>query len=394
MGYWVRYMLYRHRYRLARAYRAAALYGAVILLFFLLYHLALAGFISKAPGFGDFSLFDITRSWSERDSRGLVRSAVPVMAWAGNQEDYPEEITPRSLVTAILAPFRINLASPPDLLASEMPALAQFKRGYSAPAASGARAGTGPKTPGPVTGLTSEALLGIYYTHTGETYALTDGIERNQGKKGGVVEVGKAIKETLEKNYRIRVANDDTVNDEIYRLAYAESEKTARRLLEENKDVQILLDIHRDAGKPRNESLVRVSGKDVAPILFIVGSDARSPFPTWRNNYDFAVKIAGRINEKYPGLCAGVRIKEGRYNQFLHPRAMLVEIGSVSNSTEEAVQSAVMLAGILAREIMEIAPEKVSKREGSPSPARREEAPQTQGLNPFPVYSEVDATEL
>lgn len=387
MNYWVRYMLYRHRYRLARAYRAAALYVTVILLLFLLYHLPMAGFVSKILGAGNFSLFDIALSWSERDPRGLVRSAAPVMAWAGNQEDYPEEVTPGSLLTAMLAPFRVNLASPGDLLASEMPALAQFKREDPVRAASGKRAATGPAVPGPAAGLTSEALLGIYYTHTGETYALTDGTERLQGKKGGVVEAGKAIKETLEKNHGIRVAHDDTVNDENYSLSYVESEKTARRLLGENRDVQILLDIHRDAGKPRSESLVRVNGKEVAPILFIVGSDARSPFPTWRNNYDYAVKLAGRINENFPGLCIGVRIKEGRYNQFLHPRALLVEIGSVSNSTEEAVQSAVMLAGVLAREISEIAADKINKpRAGNPSPARRQDMPPAQDQAPSQVY--------
>lgn len=362
MNYWVRYIMLRHRFRLVRLYRMLLICCAAVLLSFLIYNVPLSGAAFNLPDVRSISLFNIAVSWSERDPRGLLRSAAPVVAWAGNQEDIPEEITPRSLVTAVLAPFRLNLASPPDMLDSEMPALAEFKKGYPAPASSGAAPGKERSLTGAAAGITHDALVGIYYTHTGETYALTDGTERLPGKRGGVVEVGRAIKDTLEKNHGIRVAADDRVNDEIYGLSYVESEKTARLLLEGNKDVQILLDIHRDAGKPRSDSVVKVNGKELAPILFIVGSDARSPFPSWRNNYDFAVKLAGRINAAFPGLCLGVRVKEGRYNQFLHPRALLVEIGSVSNSTAEAVESARLLAGVLAGEITQTVPGKAVKQ--------------------------------
>lgn len=360
---YVRYKLYRHRYRRARALRAAALYGVVVFLSFLLFHIPLAGVLSKTLEGSGFSLFDIALGWSERDPRGLMRSAAPVMAWVGNQEDYPEEISPRSIVTAILAPLRVNLSSPHELLAGEMPALAEFSKGYGEQVSVSAPSRViGPESPMAL--ISTDALIGIYYTHTGETYAVTDGVERLQGQKGAVVETGRVIKERLEAGYGIKVAHYDRVNDQNYGLSYVESEKTARLLLEENKNIQILLDIHRDAGKSRSESLVRVNGKEMAPILFVVGSDARSPFPTWRNNHDFAVRLAGRINKKYPGLCIGVRIKEGRYNQFLHPRAVLVEIGTVNNSTAEAVKTAGMLAEALAEEIMETAP---VSRAGTPS---------------------------
>ncbi|MFZ5646685.1 MAG: stage II sporulation protein P [Bacillota bacterium] len=372
--YYVRYMMYRHRYRLTRIYRAAALYGVIVFLFFLLYQIPLAGILSRTFEGRGFPLFDIALSWSERDPRGLMRSGVPVMAWVGNQEDYPEEISPRSIVTALLAPFRVNLSSPHELLAVEMPALAEFRKGQGVPVSGQAPSpGGGPGAP--AAAVSPDALLGIYYTHTGETYAVTDGVERLTGQKGGVVETGRVIKEKLESGYGIQVAHYDRVNDQNYGLSYVESEKTARLLLEENKNIQILLDIHRDAGKSRSESLVRVNGEDLAPILFVVGSDARSPFPTWRNNHDFAVRLAERINKKYPGLCIGVRIKEGRYNQFLHPRAVLVEIGSVNNSTAEAVKTAGMFAGVLAEEIMEIAPDYLRKsNEDSRTPAVRTRA--------------------
>lgn len=393
MNYWLRYIMLRHRFRLARFYRILLICCTAVLFSFLIYNVPLAGVAFNVPDVRSISLFNIAVSWSERDPRGLLRSAAPVVAWAGNQEDIPEEITPRSLVTAVLAPFRLNLASPPDMLASQMPALAEFKKGNQAPALPVTSSGKEPGLTGAAAGITPYALVGIYYTHTGETYALTDGTERLPGKRGGVVEVGRAIKETLEKNHGVRVAADDRVNDEIYGLSYVESEKTARLLLEGNKDVQILLDIHRDAGKPRSDSLVKINGKELAPILFIVGSDTRSPFPSWRNNYDFAVKLAGRINAAYPGLCIGVRVKEGRYNQFLHPRALLVEIGSVSNSTDEAVESARLLAGVLAGEVTQTVSGNAVKQENrtrAPGAEVREGGDETGS----PEYSGAAAEEI
>ncbi|MHB8158548.1 MAG: stage II sporulation protein P, partial [Desulfocucumaceae bacterium] len=298
MNYYVRYLLYRHRYALASVYRTVSLYGVLLLLFFLLYYSTSAGVFSKIYQSKSFSLLN---SWSERDPGGLIRSAAPVLAWGGSSEDLPEEITPQSLITAILAPFRINLKSPADLLASGIPTLAEYRRGPAPPVAYVAAT----LQEGAPKGLSEDVLVGIYHTHTGETYTLTDGVERLDGQKGGVVEAGRAVKETLERGYGIRAAHYDRVNDAIYSTSYTESEKLARQLLEENQEVQIVLDIHRDAGKTRNDSIVKINGEDLAPILFVVGSDARAPFPTWRNNHSFAVRLSERINREYPGLCIG-----------------------------------------------------------------------------------------
>lgn len=206
----------------------------------------------------------------------------------------------------------------------------------------------------PAPAITEEALVALYNTHTGETYALTDGVERLNGKRGGVVKVAEALQETLENRYKIRVVRSDKIHDLNYDASYLESGKTLRKLLDEHPGVLVVLDIHRDAGKSRERSLVEVHGEQVAPVLLVVGSDARAPFPTWRQNYDFALKLASVLNRLHPGLCEGVRVKEGRYNQFLHPRALLVEVGSVCNSTEEAVRSAQLLADALAEVIEEL----------------------------------------
>lgn len=357
--YRLRYYLYRNRYALRRVYFSlitGLIFAALIT--GLIYEPTRRGIFSAAQKVAAAGV-DLALRCGERDPRGLMRAAIPALAWSGGGEDVPELLTPRSLLTALLAPFRVDIRTPLDLIRTEIPLLAAYNPEAVPVSAEPEPPGPDPEKSAALPSLTEKALVGIYHTHTGETYALTDGTERLTGKKGGVVTVGESLKKELEEVYGIRTVHSDRINDEKYSASYTESEKDARRLLAENPDLEILLDIHRDAGKPRKDSIVDINGREMAPILFVVGSDARAPFPTWKQNYDFAKKLAEQIGKKYPGLCTGVRVKEGRYNQFLHPRAILVEVGSVSNSTEEAVESGRLLAGILAGELKAIVPDQV-----------------------------------
>ncbi len=198
-----------------------------------------------------------------------------------------------------------------------------------------------------------QVLVGIYHTHTGETYRLTDGVDRIEGE-GGVVKAGTVLTEHLEK-VGIKTAHSHQVNDQSYNEAYNHSWQTAVNLLAENPEIQILLDLHRDSEKKRSQSMVEINGQKMATVLFVSGSDARASFPNWRKNKAFAEQVAERLNEKYPGLCKGVTVREGRYNQFLHERALLVEIGNTNNTLEEAEASAAALAEVLSEILVEIA---------------------------------------
>lgn len=284
-----------------------------------------------------------------------MRVAVPVMAWSGSQEDVPQVVGPGALVAQLGRLLKPDPQRPVHIVAYQMPLWAEEANHHepSALVMAPERSLDSEPLPDeeaiqPPPPLSEESLVAIYNTHTGETYALTDGMERLTGKRGGVVKVAEALQDELEKKYGIRVARSDAINDINYNSSYTKSQETLQKLLEENPSVQVVLDIHRDAGKSRENSLVTVDGQQVAPVLIVVGSDARSPFPTWRQNYSFAQELAAEIDKQQPGLCLGVRILEGRYNQFLHPRAVLLEVGSVSNSTEEAVLAARMLAGPVA----------------------------------------------
>ncbi len=283
-----------------------------------------------------------------RDPRLFLEFAMPLHV-VTEQSEIPGPFV--SLWHSLFDSFTLPGKDPRALLRSQMPLLALVQDrqdGDMFPVANTPR-----KLPG--TSRTSgDYLVAIYHTHTGETYTLTDGVARLEGKEGGVVKVGEVLREELESKYGIPTLHIKKIHDLQYNLSYMESEKTVRQVLQEEPQLKVLLDIHRDAGKPRRDCQVKVKDLDAAPILFVVGSDARAPFPTWRQNEQFARQLAAALDKKYPGLCQGVRIKEGRYNQFLHPRALLVEIGSANNTTEEALVAARFFAGVLGEEVQKL----------------------------------------
>lgn len=275
----------------------------------------------------------------------IIKSALPIFRWSSFEGDGETLSVMGSFLRGAGAVGRVNLHNPAAVLQSQIPLLAAVDLSDGAPVSSPDTDEAGEKA---VPALAGECLVCVYNTHTGETYRLTDGVDRLDGRRGGVVTVAAAFQETLESSYGINVARSDKINDMDYNTSYIESEKTARELLAANPKTSVIFDIHRDSNKTREQSIVNIDGQVMATLLFIVGSDTRRPFPGWRQNYAFAVELSDRINEKYPGLSLGVRVKDGLYNQNLHPRAVLLEVGTTENSCEEAVRSARLVAGVVA----------------------------------------------
>lgn len=188
--------------------------------------------------------------------------------------------------------------------------------------------------------------VAIYHTHNAETYVPLDGKSKVDGKNGGVSLVGEEIVKVLAEA-GIRAVHDLTVHDyPDFPRSYIKSEVTAQRLVRENPGLKVLIDLHRDAGLPKKET-VRVGGEDVARIMLVVGNGERLTNPHWRENYAFAQSIAHRLEERYPGVLKAVRLKAGRYNQHVSPHAILVEVGSDKNTLAESLGAARCLANVL-----------------------------------------------
>lgn len=221
---------------------------------------------------------------------------------------------------------------------------------------SGLQAGPGPE---PVGKAEAEAelpdpaapLVFIYNTHNAETFIPTDGVAKKEGTNSGVTSVAKRLYDTLTGEYHIPAVRADTVHDyPDFSRSYVNSARTVEEYLQRYPSLQVLVDVHRDAGL--GPLTATWQGEKVAQILFVVGSDTKLDHPRWEENLAFARRVEAKLEELYPGVSRGVRVQDGRYNQHLHPHAILVEIGTAENSLEEALRGAELLARVLA-DIME-----------------------------------------
>lgn len=207
-----------------------------------------------------------------------------------------------------------------------------------------------PKLVSPV----SKPLVAIYHTHTSESFVPTSGVTHSRGGQAGeIVAVGDALVQQLAK-YKINSIHSKQIHDyPSFMKAYGPSEITVKKILADNPSVQVVLDIHRDAEK-RNNSIVEVNGAQVARIAIIVAVGQEDLVqPHWPKNLAFAELIQQKMDAYYPGLSRGLHKVEWRYNQHLHERALLLEVGSHEVSLEEAERSMELMGGILAEILAE-----------------------------------------
>ena len=202
----------------------------------------------------------------------------------------------------------------------------------------------------------------IYHTHTSEMY-LGRSIPASQSSLGhyqfrnladptitGVMAVGRHLYNALNRLgvpalHETRIHTLPNINH-----SYANSERTVRDILSRNKGIELVIDLHRDAGVPGPS--VMIDGRSVARICLVVGTAEAIPLshPNFRENLDFARKIKAVCDEMYPSLMRPIQVQtQARYNQHLHPHSIIVELGSVENTLEEALLAAELLANVLVR---------------------------------------------
>lgn len=197
-------------------------------------------------------------------------------------------------------------------------------------------------------------LVGIYYTHTAESFVPSSGAtHRPGGQRGDIVNVGEALAKRL-MTYEIGAIEDKTIHDyPSFMKAYGASEVTVKKMLAENPSLQMIFDIHRDAEK-RENYITTVNGIQVARLMIIVTTGKQGLVqPHWQQNHAFAKLIDAKLNQRYPGVSRGIRMDDWRYNQHLHPRALLIEIGCQENTKEEAERGIELLGDIIAEIIAE-----------------------------------------
>ena len=118
--------------------------------------------------------------------------------------------------------------------------------------------------------------------------------------------------------------------------------ETVEKLLKDNKNTDIVIDLHRDAvgSKGAYAPTVEINGEKVAQLMFVIGTnDGGGKHPNWKNNLKFAVKVQQKANEMYPGLFRAINLRSATFNQKVANAATILEVGATGNTLEEAEAS-------------------------------------------------------
>lgn len=197
-----------------------------------------------------------------------------------------------------------------------------------------------------------EPLVAVLHTHPSEMYrtdtfapANPNDYHRFDTTDTGVVRVGARIVDILWNEYGIPAVHDTTLhNTPCHHCAYAESRVTAQRLIRSYPSLEFIFDIHRD-GAVDVSMLTSVGDETVAQLAIAVGRGHNQ----WTRNLAAAETIAQLFNEAYPGVFRRILHLDHRYNQDLHPRFLLVEMGNYYDHEKYALRTAEMLAEIIAK---------------------------------------------
>ncbi|QDR80740.1 stage II sporulation protein P [Sporomusa termitida] len=182
--------------------------------------------------------------------------------------------------------------------------------------------------------------VAVYHTHSDESYVPTDGKESILGA-GGIYKVGNAFMSSLEKK-GVTVIHSEAKHDPHDDMAYERSRRTALNLIKKEQP-DAVFDIHRDAVPPQVYK-TSLNGEDVSKIQLVVGKYG----PTGKQIEDYALQIKAASDKQHPGLVKGVFFaKGGDYNQDLHPRSMLLEVGAHTNDRESAEKGIALFADVV-----------------------------------------------
>ena len=195
-----------------------------------------------------------------------------------------------------------------------------------------------------------EPCVLIFHTHTTESYQYLDrsfytaGFPTRDSDPGrNMIRVGDEICAQLEE-MGFAVIHDTAIHDVHYTGAYERSRAAIQSYQKQYPSLQVLLDIHRDAIQQSDgtklKPVAEIGGKKAAQVMIISGcqesGNGVSDFPDWRQNLVFALLLQQKMEQTFPGLTRPVFFSPRRYNMHLSHCSLLLEVGSDSNTLEEA----------------------------------------------------------
>ena len=191
----------------------------------------------------------------------------------------------------------------------------------------------------------------IYHTHSQEAFVDSD----QEKEEDTIVGAGEILAEYL-KNYGFQVYHHKGKYDvESRDYAYSKALPEIEKILAENPQIQVVIDLHRDAVAEGTRLVTQIQGKQVAKVMFFNGlsrirqkgeiSYLVNPYLEENLAFSFQMKLA--CDEYYPGFARNNYLRAYRYNMHLCPKTLLVELGAQTNTKEEIHNALAPLAHVL-----------------------------------------------
>lgn len=182
------------------------------------------------------------------------------------------------------------------------------------------------------------AQVGVYHTHSDESYVASDGTQSDPAGRGGIYKVGEVFARALEGN-GLEVVHDQTNHLPHDAGAYERSRGTAANVL---RGSAAIFDVHRDAAPPQAYAAT-VGGRRTTQIMMVVGRAN----PQAGANMSFAQALKSAADQAEPGLMRGILRTGGSFNQDLSSRALLLEVGAHTNRRDDAETAVRLLAPVI-----------------------------------------------
>ncbi|MEG1996699.1 MAG: stage II sporulation protein P [Oscillospiraceae bacterium] len=204
----------------------------------------------------------------------------------------------------------------------------------------------------------------IMHTHATEAYQplCLDWFDRSYNSRTtdntkNTVRVGDEIQKQLELA-GIGVIHNATQHDyPSYTGAYERSCATVKDILSKNPSIKVVLDVHRDAIQPNNNTLIaptaQINGKSAAQVMIISGCDnGKMNMPKYMENLKLSSLLQSQMGADYPGLSRPILFDYRKYNQDLTTGSILLEMGGHGNSLEQAIYSGELVGKALAKSLL------------------------------------------
>lgn len=196
--------------------------------------------------------------------------------------------------------------------------------------------------------LTSpEPTVLILHTHTTESYTKEQETYketaswRTLDEGYNMLSIGDALGRLLAEQ-GITAVHDRQFHDyPSYNGSYNHAREAIREALAEYPTIRLVLDLHRDAADTGNgqlRPLVTLDGTPTAQLMLVLGTGEDGlNHPRWEENLALAAKLHTLLERRAPGIMRPLLLRGQRFNQDLHPGALLVEVGAAGNTHPEAL---------------------------------------------------------